>query len=93
LSDKDGKVGCVGCGPALSIGEGEKLLVSGNLVDVLNLDQIMEEVRRLRLEQRKRVADELLSRAKEHNQISPDQEKEYRNALMDEYDRRYLTIM
>jgi hypothetical protein len=93
LDDKDNKVGCVDCGPALSLSEGEKLLVSGNLVDVLNLDQIMEEVRRLRVEQRKRVADELLSRAKEHNQISPDQEKEYRNALMDEYDRRYLTIM
>lgn len=83
----------VSCGPGPSLNEGEKLLVDGRLVDLVGLERIMEEVRRLKLSRRKLVADELLARAKAGNQVPEGMEREYRNALMDEYDRRYLTIM
>jgi len=75
------------------MGEGEKLLVDGRLVDVVDMETTMEEVRRLKLAKRKNVADELLSRTKAKNDIPAEKEKIYRNALMDEYDRRYLSIM
>jgi len=75
------------------MGEGEKLLIDGRLVDAVDLETIMEEVRRMKLTKRKDVADELLSRTKAKNDILAEQEKIYRNALMNEYDRRYLTIM
>ncbi|MCX6651510.1 MAG: hypothetical protein NT131_07645 [Methanomassiliicoccales archaeon] len=93
MGGKGDKLGCVDCGPGLAFDEKEMLLVSGTLVKLVGLEKIMEEVRRLKIGQRKQVADELLSRAKKENQIPPGQEKEYRNALMDDYDRRYLTIM
>ena len=86
-------MGCINCGPGLPLGEGEKLLVNGQLIDLIGLEEIMEEVRRLKLSQRKRVADELLSKAQARKQVPEGREREYRNALMDEYDRRYLTIM
>lgn len=73
--------------------EGEKLLVNGQLVEVPGLDEIMEEVRRLKLAQRKQVADELLARARSRNVVPEGSERQYRDALMDEYDRRYLTVM
>jgi len=84
---------CVGCDTGLSFNEGEKLLVNGQLVELAGLDDIMEEVRKLKLSQRKRVADELLLRAKERKAVPEGSEKQYRDALMDEYDRRYLTVM
>ncbi|TFG56179.1 MAG: hypothetical protein E4H30_05120 [Methanomassiliicoccus sp.] len=93
MGDEKSKLKCVDCGPGLSMGEGEKLLVDGRLVDVIDLETTMEEVRRMKLTKRKDVADELLSRTKAKNGILAEQEKIYRNALMDEYDRRYLTIM
>lgn len=73
--------------------EGEKLLVNGQLVELVGLDEIMEEVRRLKIPQRKRVADELLSRARARKAVPEGSEKQYRDALMDEYDRRYLSVM
>jgi len=93
MSGDDSKVNCVGCGPGLSFTEGEKLLVNGILVELIGLDEIMEEVRRLKLAQRKKVADELLARAKERKAVPEGSERQYRDALMDEYDRRYLTVM
>lgn len=93
MSGDDPKLNCVGCDTGLSFNEGEKLLVNGQLVELAGLDDIMEEVRKLKLSQRKRVADELLLRAKERKTVPEGSEKQYRDALMDEYDRRYLTVM
>ena len=73
--------------------EGEKLLVDGQLVELIGLDEMMEEVRKLKLQSRKQVADELLARAKERHAVPDGSDKQYRDALMDEYDRRYLTVM
>ena len=92
MSDEKSKLKCVECG-GLSTGEGEKLLIDGRLVGVVDMEMIMEEVRRMKLTKRKDVADELLSRTKAKNDILAEQEMIYRNALMNEYDRRYLTIM
>lgn len=93
MSGEDLKLNCVGCDTGLSINEGEKLLVNGQLVELVGLDEIMEEVRRLKIPQRKLVADELLSRAKARNTVPEGSERHYRDALMDEYDRRYLSVM
>lgn len=90
---EDSKLNCVGCDTGLSLNEREKLLVNGQLVEVPGLDEIMEEVRRLKVSQRKQVADELLARAKSRNTVPEGSERQYRDALMDEYDRRYLTVM
>lgn len=93
MSGEDSKLNCVGCDTGLSFNEGEKLLVNGQLVELIGLEEIMEEVRRLKMPQRKQVADELLSRAKARNVVPEGSDRLYRDALMDEYDRRYLTVM
>lgn len=93
MSDKGSKLNCSGCDTGLPLDTGEKLLVDGQLVDLLGLEEIMETVRKMKLGQRKQVADELMVRMKGKNQVPPERERLYRSALMDEYDRRYLTIM
>ncbi len=93
MSGDDFKSNCTGCDTGLSFNEGEKILVNGQLVELVGLDEIMEEVRKLKLPQRKKVADELLARAKERKAVPEGSERQYRDALMDEYDRRYLTVM
>ncbi len=93
MGEKDSKLGCVGCAPGLSLNEGETLLMDGRLVQLAGLEEIMEQVRRMKLTRRKLVADELLTRVKSSNQVPVERERAYRNALMDEYDRRYLSIM
>ncbi|MHC1709683.1 MAG: hypothetical protein AB9819_04685 [Methanomassiliicoccales archaeon] len=93
MSADDSKLNCIGCDTGLSLNEGEKLVVSGQLVELAGLEEIMEEVRKLKLPQRKQVADELLARAKERKAVPEGSERQYRDALMDEYDRRYLTVM
>ncbi|HQN75459.1 MAG TPA: hypothetical protein PLR51_01715 [Methanomassiliicoccales archaeon] len=90
---EDPKLNCVGCDTGLPFNEGEKLLVNGQLVEVAGLEEIMEEVRRLKISKRKLVADELLSRAKARQVVPEGSERQYRDALMDEYDRRYLGVM
>lgn len=90
---EDSKLNCVGCDTGLSLNEREKLLVDGQLVELVGLEEIMEEVRKLKVPQRKLVADRLLAMVKERNTIPEEAEKRYRDALMDEYDRRYLTVM
>ena len=93
MSGDESKLKCVGCDTGLSLNEGEKLLVDGQLVELIGLDEMMEEVRKLKLQSRKQVADELLARAKERHAVPDGSERQYRDALMDEYDRRYLTVM
>jgi hypothetical protein len=53
----------------------------------------MEEVRKLKISQRKQVADLLLAQAKARGAVPEGFERRYRDALIDEYDRRYLTVM
>lgn len=93
MSGDDKKINCVDCDNGLSFNEAEKLLVNGQLVELIGLEEIMEEVRKLKLPQRKQVADELLARAKERKAVPEGSERSYRDALMDEYDRRYLTVI
>lgn len=93
MSGEDSKLNCVGCDTGLSLNEGEKLLVNGQLVELSGLEEIMEEVRRLKIPQRKKVADELLARAKARHAVPEGSERTYRDALMSEYDRRYLSVM
>ena len=93
MSGDESKLNCAGCDTGLSFNEGEKLLVNGQLVGLNGLEEIMEEVRKLKIPWRKQVADELLARAKGRNAVPDGAERQYRDALMDEYDRRYLTVM
>ena len=93
MSGKESKPNCIDCDTGLSSNESEKLLVNGQLIEIVGLDEIMEQVRKLKMPQRKLVADELLARAKERRAVPEGSEKLYRDALMDEYDRRYLTVM
>jgi len=93
MNDKGSKLNCIGCDTGLPLEVGEKLIVDGEMVDLVGLDDLMETVRKMKLAQRRQVADELLARAKEHNQVPKERERMFRNALMDEYDRRYLSIM
>lgn len=69
------------------------MLVDGELIEMIGLEHIMESVRKLKLDQRRQVADELLIRAKQRDLVPSGRENTFRSALMDEYDRRYLGIM
>jgi len=69
------------------------ILVNGQLTEIKGLDEIMEEVRKLKLQKRKDIADGLLERTQARNPVPEGSERQYRDALMDEYDRRYLTVM
>jgi len=93
MSGEGSKLNCIDCDTGISLNEGEKLLVNGQLVEIAGLDDIMEEVRRLKISQRKQVADELLARAKERQAVPEGSERQYRDAFMDEYDRRFLSVM
>ena len=93
MGEKGSGLSCTGCESGLSIDESERIIVNGQLVRLEGLDGVMEDVRRMKIPQRKRIADELLIRAKARNPIPAAEERHYRDALMDEYDRRYLSVM
>lgn len=91
MTDEGAKLSCEGCDAATF--SMDTMIVDGQFVHLPGLEWIMEAVRRMKVPQRRAVADELLSRVKARGMVPVGLEGRYRSALMDEYDRRYLTIM
>ena len=70
-----------------------KLWVKDRFVDAQGIDDIMEEVLQMRLKDRDHITDALMARFILNNQIDRSLSKEYRAALIDEYDRRQLPYL
>jgi hypothetical protein len=89
MAEKENKLECAECGDSgIGLGTTDKLWVKDRFVDVLGIDEIMEEVFRMHLKDRSRITEELLSRFLVNNQMIEALEREYRLALIDEYERR-----
>ncbi|MDD1772138.1 MAG: hypothetical protein LUQ09_04385 [Methanomassiliicoccales archaeon] len=91
MTDGGAKLNCEGC--ETSTFSTDTMIVDGQLVHIPGLEGIMEAVRKMKVPKRRSVADELLARVKALGVVPVGLEGRYRSALMDEYDRRYLTIM
>jgi hypothetical protein len=70
-----------------------KLWVKDRFVDAVGIDDIMEEVFRMHLKDRNRIAEEIMIRFIANNPMNRTLEREYRSALIDEYDRRQLPYL
>ena len=94
MAEKEKKLECADCRDS---GNGLetacKLWVKDRFVDALGIDDMMEEVFHMRLKDRNRITDELISRFLVNNEINEALEKEYRMALVDEYERRQLPYL
>jgi hypothetical protein len=89
MVEKENKLECTDCGdPGIGLDAPSKLWVKDRFVDALGVDDIMEEVFRMRLKDRNRITEELMSRFLLNNQIKEELERDYRLALIDEYERR-----
>jgi len=69
------------------------LRVKDRFVDAVGIDDIMEEEFRMNLKDRNRIAEELMVRFIANNPMNRTLEREYRSALIDEYDRRQLQYL
>jgi hypothetical protein len=88
------KIECIDCGPGVNIESlANRLVVKDKIAIIPGLEEVFEEVIKLRFETRAKVGDELIRRIKLEHLIPPGEEKDYRDALMDEYDRRTIDFV
>jgi hypothetical protein len=94
MAEEENKLECAECGDSgIGLETACKLWVKDRFVDALGIDDIMEEVFRMHLKDRNRITDELMSRFLQNNTMNEVLEKEYRMALIDEYERRQLPYL
>jgi hypothetical protein len=94
MAEKENKLECAECGESrLGLKIPSKLWVKDRFVNALGVDDIMEEVFRMRLKDRDRITEELMSRFLENNEIDETLDREYRIALFDEYERRQIPYL
>ena len=94
MAEKEKKQECADCGDSgIGLETAGKLWVKDRFIDALGIDDMMEEVFHMRLKDRNRITDELMSRFLVNNEINEVLEKEYRMALIDEYERRQLPYL
>jgi|WetSurMetagenome_2_1015567.scaffolds.fasta_scaffold37572_3 hypothetical protein len=79
---------CRKCGDELVIDETPKLRINGKDVGIADLDNIMNEVIALNLTDDTTISKELLQRVKERDFVPPSVEREYSQALLEEYNNR-----
>jgi hypothetical protein len=93
-AEKEKNLDCVDRGDA-GIGQETacQLWVKDRFVDAAGIDDIMEEVFRMRLKDKNRITDELMTRFVVNNRINESWEREYRTALIDEFERRQLPYL
>lgn len=70
-----------------------KLWVKDRFVDAQGVDDIMEEVFQMRLKNRDHITDALMAKFLLNNRINEELSKDYRAALIDEYERRQLPYL
>ncbi|MFA5312600.1 MAG: hypothetical protein WC375_04665 [Methanomassiliicoccales archaeon] len=83
------KIECVDCGPGVNVETlANRLIVKNKMAIIPGLEGIFADVIRMRLDTSVKIGDELVRRVKLDHAIPADEERDYREALMDEYDRR-----
>jgi hypothetical protein len=94
MAEDEKRMECKDCGDT---GPGpektSKIWVKDRFVDAYGIDDIIEDVFHMNIKDRNRIADELMSRFLENNQIPDGLEKDYRTALVDEYEIRLLPYL
>jgi hypothetical protein len=94
MAEEGKKLDCADCGdPGIDLGSASKLWVKDRFVDAAGMDGIMEEVFHMGIKDRNRIAEELMVRFLASNRIDEALHKDYRLALMDEYERRLLPYL
>jgi hypothetical protein len=94
MEEHENKPECAVCGdPRIGLDTPSKLWVKDRFVDARGIDAIMEEVFRMRIKDRNRIIEELMSRFLEINEMDKSLDREYRIALIDEYERRQLPYL
>jgi hypothetical protein len=89
MTDDKKKQECAECGdPGIGMENNGKLWVKDRFIDVIGMDDIFEEVMRMRLKNHDRIVEELMVRFILNNEMVAGMEKDYRLALLDEYERR-----
>jgi len=79
--------------PGIGMETAGTIWVKDRFVKALGIDEMMEEVFQMRLKDRNRITEELMSRYLRNNEVDMELEKEYRIALIDEYERRQLPYL
>jgi hypothetical protein len=74
--------GCSCCGPPPGT---RQIEIAGYLVGVVDLDRVLQEVRKLGPTDKEVIKEELLRRVKEKNYVPRAYEDHYREALWKEY--------
>lgn len=83
------KIECVDCQTGIVLDDLiDRLVVKDKVAYIPGLESIMDKVIKMRLDTRAKIGDELLRRVGEKFEIPKAEEKEYRQALIDDYDRR-----
>jgi hypothetical protein len=94
MAEKEKKLECAECGDTgLDPEMACRLWVKDRFVDAQGVDEIMEDVIHMHLKDRGRIADELMSRFRENNELDEEMVNDYRRALIDEYERRLLPYL
>jgi len=83
------EIECIDCGPGvISESLSDRLVIKDKIAIIPGLEGMFDEAIKLRLTSRVKVSDELLKMLKKMYKVPEGEEKDYRDALMDEYDRR-----
>lgn len=94
MAEEHKQLECADCADSgIGLESASKLWVKDRFVDAKGIDDIMEEVFRMHLKDNNRINEELMSRFLLHNMIDEGLNKEYRTALIDEYERRQLPYL
>lgn len=76
------------CCPGSAKKNVKQINIGGNLVGIVNLDEIMKEMSALNLTDDDEISQKLLDGVKIFNYVPSTAAKEYKNALLKEYKQR-----
>ncbi|MDH7506455.1 MAG: hypothetical protein QHH15_01525 [Candidatus Thermoplasmatota archaeon] len=77
------------CCPACAMRNVRQIFIGGILTGIVNLDNILQEVYELGIKDENKLKKELLEKVKIYNYVASGVEKQYEDALFNEY-QKYL---
>lgn len=85
---------CVNCGANTNLESlADCIIVNGKVAHIPGLEAMMAMVIKMRLDTRSKVANELMRQVKERFIVPEGEEKDYRQALLDDYERRIVEFI
>ena len=85
---------CVDCNSGISVESlTDRLVLKDKIASIAGVEGIMEQVIRKRSSSRALIGDEMMRFVAEKHLITADEEKQYREALIDDYERRITEFM